>query len=167
MGKQRRNIDKSKEQQRKIHKKSMCKAINATLKRAALPVPCRVRFLKCFVFLVFYEYPVGPGCLRRWRISNKRMLASSWRQDAPKMLQDGAKMAHVGAERLQDGAKMVHVGAKMLQDGVKMAHVGAKMLQDGAEVLQNGPCWRQDARDPPRWLQHVTRMPSCAPDRSR
>ena len=44
IGKQRRNIDKSKEQQKKIHKESMCKAINATLKRAALPVPCRVRF---------------------------------------------------------------------------------------------------------------------------
>ena len=49
------------------------------------------------------------------------------------------------AQDVQDGAKMAHVGAKLLQDGVKMALVGAKMLQNGAKMLQDGPCWRQDA----------------------
>ena len=60
MGKENRGetFDESKEQQRKIHKESMCKAINATLKRAALPVPCRVRFSKVVLFLMFNkEFP--------------------------------------------------------------------------------------------------------------
>ena len=98
-------------------------------------------FLKVVFLLVFYNvFCIGAVTEQlRFKMApeaseccqNGGQDGPCWRQDAPKMLQDGAKMAHVGA--------------KLLQDGVKMAHVGAKMLQNGAKMLQDGPCWRQDA----------------------
>ena len=63
----------------------------------------------------------------------------------PRCSKMGPRWPMLAPKMLQDGSKMAYVGAKMLQDGVKMAHVGAKMLQDGAKMLQDGPCWRQDA----------------------
>ena len=90
---------------------------------------CFTMFFASARFQSNFDFKMAPETSKCYQ--NGGQDGPCWRQDAPKMLQDGAKMAHVGA--------------KLLQDGVKMAHVGAKMLQNGAKMLQDGPCWRQDA----------------------
>ena len=87
--------------------RSIYEASNATFKRAALPVPCRIRFLKVVFLLVFYNvFCIGAVTEQlRFKMApeaskigqNGGQDGPCWRQDAPKMLQDGAKMAHVGA----------------------------------------------------------------------